>query len=62
MKTARSSKQQPLGVLGNVLKAAALGLVGAVIFAIAVVIGYQAEKQASQLRPNGRRTAGAISR
>ncbi len=35
-------------VLGNVLKAAALGLVGAVVFAIAVAIGYQAEKQVSR--------------
>ncbi len=32
-------------VLGPVLKAAGLGIVGAVVFAIAVAIGYQAEKQ-----------------
>lgn len=41
----RSSEHQRLMVLGNRLKAAAVGLVGAVIFAIALAIGYQAEKQ-----------------
>jgi hypothetical protein len=41
----RSSEQQPLMVLGKVLKAAALGLAGVSIFGIAVAIGYQAEKK-----------------
>ncbi len=35
-------------VLGHVLKAAALGIVGGLIFAAAFAIGYQAEKQASR--------------
>ncbi len=55
MKMSRSFEQQPRMGRGNVLKAAALGLVGAVVFAIAVVNGYQAEKQVSQQRPSGRR-------
>ena len=48
MKTSRSSEQQPLMVPGNVLKATVLGLVGALIFTMAMAIGYQAENQASQ--------------
>ena len=48
MNTSRSSQQQPLMVQGNVLKAAALGLVGALIMAMALAIGYQAENQASR--------------
>jgi hypothetical protein len=48
MKSSRSSDPERLLVLGKVVKAAALGLVGAVIFGVAVVIGYQAEKQVSR--------------
>jgi hypothetical protein len=48
MKMFRSSEQWSLRVLGKVLKAAAFGLVGAVIFGIAVASGYQSEKQASR--------------
>ena len=47
MKSSRSSDPERLLVLGKVVKVAALGLVGAVIFGVAVVIGYQAEKQVS---------------
>ncbi len=45
MKTSRSSEQQLLIVLGNALKTAVLGLAVAVVLAIAVAIGYQADKQ-----------------
>ncbi len=45
MKTSHSSGQQLLVVLGKVLKGAVLGIVGAVIFSLAVTIGYQSEKQ-----------------
>ncbi len=48
MKTSRSSGQQLLMRLGNVLKAAALGLVGAWILGMAFAIGYQAEKQVAR--------------
>ena len=48
MNMSRSSAQQPRLVLGKVLKAAAFGLVGATIFGLAMVTGYQTENQASR--------------
>ncbi len=48
MNMSRSCEQQLLKGRGNVLKTAALGLVGAVIFGLAMAIGYQAEKQVSR--------------
>ncbi len=47
MQTSHASAGQPPLSRGNVLKAIGLGLVGAVICGIMVVIGYQAEKQTS---------------
>ncbi|MDP9316774.1 MAG: hypothetical protein M3R24_38960 [Chloroflexota bacterium] len=46
MDASRSSRHRPLMDLGKVLKTAVLGLAGAVIFGIAVTIGYQTEQQA----------------
>ncbi len=48
MKTSHSSGQQSLVVLGKVLKGAILGIVGAVLFGLAVAIGYQTEKQVAR--------------
>ena len=50
MNTSRSSKQQRLMILGNVLKAAAFSIAGTLIFAKALAAGYRAGRQASQLR------------
>jgi len=48
MDASRPSRHWPLMDLGKVLKTALLGLAGAVIFGIAVTIGYQTEQQASR--------------
>lgn len=48
MNLSHSSEQQLLMRLGNVLKAAALCLVGAWILGMAFAIGYQAEKQVAR--------------